>query len=54
MLIRVHYHRSYESLRANLVHCSDLGRKAFQDAESKMKKISIAIGAVCETDGMVS
>ncbi|RYP21036.1 hypothetical protein DL765_002443 [Monosporascus sp. GIB2] len=35
-----------ESLRANLVHCSDLGRKAFRDAEAKMNKVSMAAHAI--------
>ncbi|KAI9778571.1 MAG: hypothetical protein M1816_004015 [Peltula sp. TS41687] len=42
-----------ESLRANLVHCSDLGRKAFREAESKMNKLSMVIQALCEPDGTI-
>ncbi|KAK3358445.1 hypothetical protein B0T24DRAFT_540422 [Lasiosphaeria ovina] len=43
----------YTSLRANLVHCSDLGRKAFRDAEARMKKVSMVAQAVCEPDGTI-
>ncbi|KAK3368005.1 hypothetical protein B0H63DRAFT_490135 [Podospora didyma] len=43
----------YKSLRANLVHCSDLGRKAFRDAEARMKKVSMVAQAVCEPDGTI-
>ncbi|RYO89200.1 hypothetical protein DL766_003606 [Monosporascus sp. MC13-8B] len=43
----------HKSLRANLVHCSDLGRKAFRDAEAKMNKVSMAAHAVCEPGGTI-
>ncbi|KAH8897995.1 hypothetical protein GQ53DRAFT_818244 [Thozetella sp. PMI_491] len=43
----------YKSLKANLVHCSDLGRKSFRDAESRMKKVSMVAQAVCEPDGTI-
>ncbi|KAI1490361.1 hypothetical protein F5X96DRAFT_679156 [Biscogniauxia mediterranea] len=42
-----------KSLRANLVHCSDLGRNTFRDAEAKMKKISMVAQAICEPDGTI-
>ncbi|KAK4164124.1 hypothetical protein QBC43DRAFT_238193 [Cladorrhinum sp. PSN259] len=43
----------YKSLRANLVHSSDLGRKAFRDAESKMNKLSMVMQALCEPGGTI-
>ncbi|KAK4183819.1 hypothetical protein QBC35DRAFT_83550 [Podospora australis] len=43
----------YKSLRANLVHFSDLGRKAFRDAESKMNKLSMVIQVLCASDGTI-
>ena len=47
------YSSRYKSLKANLVHLSDLGRRSFLDAESKMKKLSTVAQAVCEPDGTV-
>jgi len=43
----------YKSLKANLVHCSDLGRKAFREAEARMKRMTLVAQAVCEPDGTV-
>src|ERR1700744_6228297 len=37
----------YRSLRANLGHCSDLGRLAFREAESKMNRLTLAAQAMC-------
>ena len=44
----------YKSLRANLVHCSDLGRKAFRVAETKMYKVTMNTQFICEKNGSVS
>ena len=44
----------YPSLRANLVHCSNLGRSAFREAEAGMKNLSMVAEAVVEPDGTVS
>ncbi|KAH7121635.1 hypothetical protein EDB81DRAFT_872900 [Dactylonectria macrodidyma] len=43
----------YKSLKANLVHCSDLGRGAFREAEARMKKVSLVAQAVCEPGGTI-
>jgi hypothetical protein len=44
----------YESLRANLVHCLDLGRAAFWRAETKMGKVCMYTQYICEANGPVS
>jgi hypothetical protein len=44
----------YPSLRANLVHCSNLGRGAFRDAETRLKSVSTVAHAICEPGGVVS
>ncbi|CAH0025620.1 unnamed protein product [Clonostachys rhizophaga] len=44
----------YKSLRTNLVHCSDLGRKAFRDAESGMNRLSMVVQALCEPNGSIA
>src|SRR5271167_1019121 len=44
----------YESLRANLVHCLDLGRAAFWQAETKMGKVCMYTQYICEANGPVS
>lgn len=44
----------YRSLNTNLIHCSDLGRKAFRNAEERMKRVSSIAEAVCEPGGTVS
>lgn len=41
------------SLRANLVQCSDLGRSAFREAESKLSSVSMAAQKICEPNGTV-
>ncbi|KAM5347267.1 hypothetical protein ACJ41O_010272 [Fusarium nematophilum] len=43
----------YKSLKTNLVHCSDLGRQAFRDAEARMKQVSRIAQAVCEPGGTI-
>ncbi|KAI8677687.1 hypothetical protein NCS55_00486100 [Fusarium keratoplasticum] len=43
----------YRSLNTNLIHCSDLGRKAFRNAEERMKRVSSIAEAVCEPGGTV-
>lgn len=35
------------------MRCSDLGRTAFRDAESKMNKLSMVIGYIVEPGGTV-
>ncbi|KAK3166824.1 hypothetical protein OEA41_009949 [Lepraria neglecta] len=42
-----------KTLRANLVHCSDLGRRAFSDAESKMHKVHLVTTHICEPRGPI-
>ncbi|KAI8721477.1 hypothetical protein NCS52_00289200 [Fusarium sp. LHS14.1] len=43
----------YRYLNTNLIHCSDLGRKAFRNAEERMKRVSSIAEAVCEPGGIV-
>jgi hypothetical protein len=47
------YNLRDKRLRTNLVHCSDLGRKAFSDAESKMHKVHLVATHICEPRGPV-
>ena len=42
-----------KTLRANLLHCSDLGRRAFSDAQSKMDKVYMLTTHICEPKGPV-
>ncbi|KAI1332385.1 hypothetical protein F5Y16DRAFT_394460 [Xylariaceae sp. FL0255] len=43
----------YDSLRANLMHCADLGRAAFHKAENSMRSASMLAQSVCEVGGTI-
>jgi len=44
----------YKHDRANLIHCSDLGREAFREAEIQMLKVQLSARHICEPRGTVS
>ncbi|KAG4439155.1 hypothetical protein IFR05_005354 [Cadophora sp. M221] len=43
----------YKHVRSNLVHCADLGRDAFQEAQSQMNKVQLATRFICEPRGLI-
>ncbi|KAL5330488.1 hypothetical protein ACEPPN_000004 [Leptodophora sp. 'Broadleaf-Isolate-01'] len=43
----------YKHVRSNLVHCADLGRDAFQEAQSQMNKVQLATRFICEPQGLI-
>ncbi|KAH9212841.1 hypothetical protein DL95DRAFT_447441 [Leptodontidium sp. 2 PMI_412] len=43
----------YKHVRSNLVHCADLGRDAFQEAQSQMNKVQLATRFICQPQGLI-
>ncbi|CZR68788.1 uncharacterized protein PAC_18687 [Phialocephala subalpina] len=43
----------YKHVRSNLVHCADLGRDAFQEAQAQMYQVQLSAQYICEPRGLL-